>query len=283
MEHVRAELGGLYTGAFILCATDTYGHKLKHRNHVELFWHMFCQQDQGARLLATGSLREVYQLLHGFPLMGDFMSYQTAIDLNYSAHITFSENDFTQPGPGALRGIRKAFEDLGDLTPQQIISWMVDTQAEHFDRLGIEFNNLYGRPLHAIDCQGLFCELDKYCRRPHPNSPAHASGSRRGSPRPRRRYGCSSHQTGPQRRVLTAAVSYRQWPRLTTATPARAKGRCGDHQAGGDQGQLRVREDHDRPRATGAVRAGMRPGRAGLPAPHHAQGTRQARRARAQR
>ena len=25
-----------------------------------------------------------------------------------------------------------------------------------------------GRPLHAIDCQGLFCELDKYCREAAP-------------------------------------------------------------------------------------------------------------------
>lgn len=168
LEHARAQLGGLYTGAFILCATDAYGHKLKHRNHIELFRHMFCQENLGSRLLAAASLAEVYQLLHGFPLMGDFMSYQTAIDLNYSEHINFGENDFTQPGPGALRGIAKAFTDLGGLTPQQVIGWMVDTQHEHFDRLGLAFDGLYGRPLHAIDCQGLFCELDKYCREAAP-------------------------------------------------------------------------------------------------------------------
>ena len=26
----------------------------------------------------------------------------------------------------------------------------------------------WGRPLHAIDCQGLFCETDKYCRQAAP-------------------------------------------------------------------------------------------------------------------
>ena len=41
---------------------------------------------------------------------------------------------------------------------------MVEHQQAEFERLGFEFNGLYGRPLHAIDCQGLFCELDKYCR-----------------------------------------------------------------------------------------------------------------------
>jgi hypothetical protein len=42
--------------------------------------------------------------------------------------------------------------------------WMVERQAEEMDRLGLPFQGLYGRPLHAVDCQGLFCETDKYCR-----------------------------------------------------------------------------------------------------------------------
>jgi hypothetical protein len=96
--------------------------------------------------------------------MGDFMSYQIAIDLNYSALINFSENDFTRPGPGALRGIRKVFLDLGDYSPEDAIQWMVDRQDDEFERLGLRFTGLWGRRLHAIDCQGLFCETDKYCR-----------------------------------------------------------------------------------------------------------------------
>jgi len=40
---------------------------------------------------------------------------------------------------------------------------MVDHQEDELARLGLPFNGLYGRPLHAIDFQGLFCE-DKYCR-----------------------------------------------------------------------------------------------------------------------
>lgn len=156
--------GGLYTGAFILCATNAYGRSIKHLNHVELFKNMFLESRLADRILEAGSLREVYDLLHAFPLMGDFMSYQTAIDLNYSEHLDFSENDFTQPGPGALRGLKKVFTDLGGLTPQEAIMWMVDHQDEEFARLGLEFHGLWGRPIHAIDAQNLFCETDKYCR-----------------------------------------------------------------------------------------------------------------------
>jgi hypothetical protein len=168
LEYAKQINGGLYTGAFILCANNAYGHRAKHLNHVDLFRHMFLMDRLGERLVDATSLRQVYELLRAYPLMGNFMSYQTAIDLNYSDLINFSENDFTQAGPGALRGMHKAFEDTGDSSPSDIILWMAEHQEEEFRRLGFDFNGLWGRPLHAIDCQGLFCELDKYCREAAP-------------------------------------------------------------------------------------------------------------------
>jgi len=169
LERVREQSGKLYTGAFILCATNAYGRSLKHLNHVELFRHMFVKEKLGDKLLAAGSLKEIYELIHGFPLMGDFMSYQTAIDLNYSDLINFSEDEFTQPGPGAVRGMKKVFESLGDYTPAEAIMWMVENQEKEFARLGLDFHGLNGRRLHAIDAQGLFCETDKYCREAVPD------------------------------------------------------------------------------------------------------------------
>lgn len=169
LNMVREINGRLYTGAFILCATDAYGRRIKHLNHVELFRHMFVLGDLPDKLAAAQSLRDVYSELHAYPLMGDFMSYQIAIDLNYSELTSFSENDFTQPGPGALRGIKKVFEDLGSRTPQDVILWMVDHQETAFARYGIDFAGLFGRPLQAIDVQNLFCETDKYCREALPS------------------------------------------------------------------------------------------------------------------
>lgn len=168
LDRLKLKNGGLYTGAFILCASDAYGQSLKHRNHVELFRHMFLKNELGTRLLESPSLRHIYDELHGYPLIGDFMAYQIAIDLNYSALVNFSENEFTQAGPGALRGIKKCFADLGDYTTTEIVIWMVEHQEEEFSRLGLPFHGLWGRPLHAIDCQGLFCETDKYCREAAP-------------------------------------------------------------------------------------------------------------------
>lgn len=164
LDRVRAHNGGLYTGAFILCANKAFGFDEKHRNHVALFRHMFLDSMCAERVLQLPSLADLVGLLQSFPLLGPFMAYQTAIDLNYSDLINFSENEYTQAGPGALRGLKKAFTTLGDYSPSDAILWMVDNQEREFERLGLPFGGLFGRPLHGIDCQGLFCELDKYCR-----------------------------------------------------------------------------------------------------------------------
>lgn len=164
IEEVRAANGGLYTGAFILCATNAFGHSLKHQNHVALFQLMFQNDELPRRIASAKDLGGIFAALKNYPLMGDFMSYQLAIDINYSELTPFSESSFVQPGPGSLRGIKKVFVSSGGRTPSDVIMWMVENQDQEFARLGLRFNGLYGRPLQAIDCQGLFCEVDKYCR-----------------------------------------------------------------------------------------------------------------------
>lgn len=164
VEETKAKNGTIYTNAFILCANKAFGHDEKHKNHADLFKRMFVADKLGTKIQKLASFREIYECLRTYPLMGNFMSYQLAVDLNYSSQVNFDENDFCQPGPGALRGIKKAFEDTGSLTPAKVVHWMVKRQQEEFDRRGLAFGGLFGRPLHAIDAQGLFCELDKYCR-----------------------------------------------------------------------------------------------------------------------
>lgn len=160
--------GPIYTAAFILCAHDAYGLRVKHRNHLALVANMFTPGRLGQALGRSQSLRDVYEALLAWPMMGPFMSYQLAVDLNYTSHLLFNEDEFTMPGPGAVRGLRKVFTDAGGLSPGQLIMRMVDRQEEEFDRLGLDWQNLFGRRLHSIDCQGLFCEIDKYSREAFP-------------------------------------------------------------------------------------------------------------------
>jgi hypothetical protein len=168
IERAMYENGVIYTNAFILCAADAYGQGRKYRNHIELFKDMFINRQFAQNVLAASSLKSIYELLHTFPLIGNFMAYQIAIDLNYSPYVNFSENEFTVAGPGALRGIKKVFENTNNMTPEEIIFWMVEHQDEEFKKCGYDFRGLFGRKLTAVDCQGLFCETDKYCREATP-------------------------------------------------------------------------------------------------------------------
>jgi hypothetical protein len=54
------------------------------------------------------------------------------------------------------------------LSEADLIRLMADRQQEEFCRLDLEFQTLGGRPLQLIDCQNLFCEVDKYARIAHP-------------------------------------------------------------------------------------------------------------------
>ena len=153
----------IYTSAFIL-APPVNNPGSKHLHHLQLVKKMFSPGGIGKDLSQAESLQEVVEALLQWPTIGPFLAYQIAVDLNYSPHLQFSEDDFTLPGPGAIRGLNKVFADPGRRSPQQLIMDMVDEQESHFERLGLEFSGLFGRRLHAIDCQGLFCEIDKYSR-----------------------------------------------------------------------------------------------------------------------
>ena len=158
----------IYTSAYMSCATKAFGYDAKHRNHLALLHKMVVADNITGAILRAKSLNDVFCTLVSYPLIGGFMAYQLATDLNYSEVVNFSESSFTIAGPGAERGIKKCFESTGGHGTEYIIRWMQERQEQEFERLGIRFQSLWGRPLQLIDCQGLFCETDKYSREAFP-------------------------------------------------------------------------------------------------------------------
>lgn len=157
----------VYSAAYIM-PSPAFGSERKHRNHLRLLEHMM--RDGAPRRIASArSLQEVFEILRGYPSLGDFLAFQFTIDLNYSAIIDFSEMDFVVAGPGARDGIRKCFSDTGDLSGPDVIRLVAERATTEFERLGLAFQTLWGRPLQLIDCQNLFCEVDKYARVVHPD------------------------------------------------------------------------------------------------------------------
>jgi hypothetical protein len=139
----------------------------KHRMHLKLVEQML-KDDLPARLADAPSMGKAFEMLRAYATIGDFLAYQYVTDLNYSTLLNFTEMEFVVPGPGARDGIRKCFSDFGGLTETDIIRLVAERQHIEFEHLGLDFKSLWGRSLQLIDCQNLFCEVDKYSRVKHP-------------------------------------------------------------------------------------------------------------------
>ena len=158
----------IFSAAYIMPSGGTLlGYSKKHRNYLKLLERML-EDEVPFRIAEAKSMSQAFELLRSYPMMGDFLAYQYIIDINYSQLTNFSEMSFVVPGPGAKNGIRKCFQSFGGLNEVDIIQLMADRQEDEFNRLGLDFPSLWGRPLQLIDCQNLFCEVDKYARIAHP-------------------------------------------------------------------------------------------------------------------
>jgi len=158
----------IYSGAYIMpSAGNVFGYKYKHTNHLALLLKMM-EDEVYLKITDCKSLEDIYKIIISYPSLGTFLAFQYTIDLNYSVISNFSEMDFIIAGPGAKSGILKCFDSLGDYNFNDVIRMVADQQQEECERLNIELPTLWGRELQLIDCQNLFCEVDKYLRVTNP-------------------------------------------------------------------------------------------------------------------
>ena len=159
----------IYNDAYISCANKAFGYDRKHDNHLALLKKMFVEDKIQDKIINCKTMEEAFNIIKSYPLIGNFMAYQLVTDINYSEVVNWQEDEFTVAGPGSLRGIKKCFIDKGKMSNEDIIRYMYEHQDEEFKRLNLNFKRIGNRPLQLIDCQNIFCELDKYCRKAFPN------------------------------------------------------------------------------------------------------------------
>jgi hypothetical protein len=168
LESAMQANNAVYSGAYLMASGKrAFGQSRKHENHLLLLRKML-QDDLPQHVADAESMEAVFNMLLEYPTIGTFLAYQYATDINYSTITDFSEMEFVYPGPGAESGLRKCFEDPGDYDDSDLIRWMTERQQQAFERFDLDFQDLWGRPLQLIDCQNLFCEVDKYARKRHP-------------------------------------------------------------------------------------------------------------------
>lgn len=158
----------IYNDAYISCANKAFGFDRKHDNHLALLQKMFLEDKMQDKILKCKNMKEAFEIIESYPLIGDFMAYQLVTDINYSDVVDWKENEFAVAGPGSLRGINKCFIDKENMSNEDIIKYMYENQDKEFKRLNLNFKRIENRELQLIDCQNIFCELDKYCRQALP-------------------------------------------------------------------------------------------------------------------
>ncbi len=163
LTQYKLENKTVYSNAYIMPSPSKFKKAYKHSNHLLLLEAMM-NDDLTGIIKEADSLQHVFESLKSYPSIGNFLAYQYAIDINYSELIDFSENDFIVAGPGALDGISKCFVNSDKYTAEEIITIMTKIQDQEFKRFGYDFQSLWGRKLHLIDCQNIFCEVSKYTR-----------------------------------------------------------------------------------------------------------------------
>tara|TARA_R110002072_G_scaffold165194_8_gene318375 strand:- start:217 stop:1215 length:999 start_codon:yes stop_codon:yes gene_type:complete len=157
----------LYSAAYIMPPPKMSPELSKFERHIYL---LFREARSGllSRLCASDTLQALYENLRMVPSLGPFLAFQYAVDIAYSEVVSASESDFVVAGPGAIRGVNKCFTNRRGLTTEQVIFHMYENQEEYFRQQEICFEGLGGRPLQPVDCQNLFCEVDKYARVAYP-------------------------------------------------------------------------------------------------------------------
>jgi hypothetical protein len=121
----------------------------------------------------------LFRELRGFAGLGSFRAGEVIKDLMLAGAVGYGENDWVNPGPGCLAGLRLVLPAWIS-APRAALDHL---RAAQVSRLGADFPYLLGRRLSLCNLEHALCEYFKYAR------------VRGGGARPRRRY--ASPRTRP--------------------------------------------------------------------------------------
>ena len=157
----------IFSSAYLMTGshTDYVQFSSKHERWLQMINEKFIKENLLSKITKAKSLEEIFNLLADCPFIGNFLAYQYAIDFNYSEIVNFDENSFVKAGIGAIRGLKKCFENPGGYNYEDLIRYTYDNIEKLRERFGYpDFKNLFGRKPTLIDLQNCFCETDKYLR-----------------------------------------------------------------------------------------------------------------------
>jgi hypothetical protein len=163
----RIKLKPIFNSAYMMTGTHSKYNQYtsKHEKWLRMVDKELIIEGGFKKIICAKSLQDIYKILNNCSFLGEFLSYQYAIDFNYSEVINFDENSYVKAGIGAIRGIKKCFLSLGNYKFEDAIKYTQDNLHKYQEKYGFtNFKSLFGREPTLIDLQNCFCETDKYLR-----------------------------------------------------------------------------------------------------------------------
>lgn len=164
----------VFTGAYMVAGYSQMGSSDKVENIAAIFEGISSDDEFFNRLSSPSSVEDAYNIIRSQPGFGNFLSYQVLVDLLYSVDyydgesvLPFSANDWSSPGPGAQKGIKRLTNELTGIDRLKVMRWLHQNQQQEFDRLNIDFPYLMTEDsekvkLSLADIQNCLCEFYKY-------------------------------------------------------------------------------------------------------------------------
>jgi hypothetical protein len=167
----RRDLAGkqVFTSAFTVTGVRFGGYPDKIRNVCFLMEKLQQQVPRVVGSLARAdNLSNVFGIFHGLDGMGPFLAYELAIDINYPQTIVkFSEDDFVNPGPGCMAGLKYIFGHRTKMGYYELIHFFRWRQERFFRMYGLwdTWRSVYpGYDLSLRSIEHSLCEFSKYAR-----------------------------------------------------------------------------------------------------------------------
>lgn len=170
----------LYTGAYIATYCPDLGGDDGIDNAVKVLQaitHIIAELCEIMDDDEKGLLKFITAKLQTLPGFGNFMSYQSTLDMTYNLVYNrgcplarfANQNSWTQLGPGAVKGLLLLGVKGPTNTTVRAAKELTQSQTNSFDRLGIDFpyiSDRQGAPilLTTANIEHSLCEFQKYVR-----------------------------------------------------------------------------------------------------------------------
>lgn len=166
-----AEAGNaLYTDAHMVCAYEHFPGRDKLERFEWIFAHVLKALPKLMTLVEhQTSLGPIHKFLTTIPGIGPFNAYEIVVDISYATWNNLHEDEWVNPGPGCMRGLKDIFPDIKPKQCQKAIQIIRECQKDEFARLKLPFSSIAykDRELTLRNVEHDLCEYHKYFKALH--------------------------------------------------------------------------------------------------------------------